>query len=56
MTYGWATSGHTASMVPIYAFGPGAERFSGTLQITDIPVHMAELLGLSGFPALKVEE
>jgi len=56
VTYGWATSGHTASMVPIYAFGPGAERFSGTLQITDIPVHMAELLGLSGFPALKVEE
>jgi alkaline phosphatase len=40
-------------MVPIYAFGPGAERFTGTLQITEIPVRIAELMGIGDFPAAK---
>lgn len=51
VNYGWIATGHTAAMVPIYAFGPGAERFSGTLQITDIPVRIAELMGIPDFPA-----
>lgn len=29
--------GHTGTMVPVYAFGPGAERFTGILENTDIP-------------------
>jgi len=53
VTYAWTSTAHTGSMVPIYAFGPGAERFSGTLQITDIPVRIAELMGISPFPALR---
>lgn len=31
------THGHDGSMVPVYAFGPGAERFAGTMDNTDIP-------------------
>ncbi|MBW3660833.1 MAG: alkaline phosphatase [Gemmatimonadetes bacterium] len=27
----WATTGHTAELVPIFAVGPGAERFAGIL-------------------------
>lgn len=29
--------GHDGTMVPIYAFGPGAEKFAGTMDNTDIP-------------------
>ena len=29
--------GHVGTMVPVYAFGPGAGRFSGTMDNTDIP-------------------
>lgn len=32
----WATSEHTAEPVPIYAYGPGAERFGGVLDNTDL--------------------
>lgn len=53
VTHGWAATAHTGSMVPIYAFGPGAERFTGTLQITEIPVRIAELMGIGDFPAAK---
>ena len=31
------THGHDGAMVPVYAFGPGAERFAGTMDNTDIP-------------------
>jgi len=41
----WGTNGHTANMVPIYAYGPGAEKFTGTHQNTDIPRIFAELWG-----------
>lgn len=50
VNYGWLSTGHTGTMVPIYAYGPGAERFTGTLQITDIPVRIAELMGIENFP------
>ncbi|HHT43519.1 MAG TPA: alkaline phosphatase [Firmicutes bacterium] len=56
VNYHWASTGHTAAVVPIYAYGPGAERFSGTLPITEIPVRIAELMGLTGFPAAKEME
>ncbi|WP_019413254.1 alkaline phosphatase [Paenisporosarcina sp. TG20] len=32
---GWTTSGHTGEDVPVYAFGPGAERFAGQIDNTD---------------------
>ena len=57
LNYGWLSTGHTAAMVPIYACGPGAELFTGTLDITEIPVRIGELMGITDFPAvLDVEE
>jgi alkaline phosphatase len=44
-TAGWVTMGHTGNMVPIYAFGPGAERFTGTHDNIEIPKTIAELWG-----------
>jgi alkaline phosphatase len=38
---------HTAVMVPLFAFGPGAEKFSGIQENTDVNKKMVELLGLS---------
>jgi alkaline phosphatase len=37
---------HTAEPVPVFAFGPGAEAFSGVYQNTDIYYKMMRLLGL----------
>jgi alkaline phosphatase len=37
--------------VPVFAFGPGAERFGGVLDNTDVAWRLGELLGLTGFPA-----
>jgi len=39
----WATKGHTATVVPLLADGPGAELFSGVLDNTDIPKRIARL-------------
>jgi alkaline phosphatase len=39
------TNYHTASMVPVYAFGPGSELFSGMYENTDIYVKMKALFG-----------
>ncbi len=41
------------AMVPIYAFVPGAEGFTGTMQITEIPIRIAQLMGITDFPAKK---
>ncbi len=43
LTMGWVTKGHAANMVPVYAFGPGAENFTGTLDNTEIPKRIAAL-------------
>jgi alkaline phosphatase len=49
----WTSKKHTATNVPIYAFGPGAEKFSGTMDNTDIPKRIAELTGVEPFPVQK---
>jgi alkaline phosphatase len=42
------TSGyHTAAMVPVFAYGPGAEAFSGIIDNTDVFYKMMAALGLS---------
>jgi alkaline phosphatase len=41
---GWTTHGHTAVDVPIYATGPGSERFRGTLQNEEVGRRLQELL------------
>lgn len=40
------TGHHTGIMVPIYAFGPGAQYFSGTLENIKVNEYMRLLLGL----------
>jgi alkaline phosphatase len=41
----WVSGDHTASMVPIFAVGPGHERFSGIIDNTDIFHAMVDILG-----------
>jgi len=47
----WAKKGHTGGTVPLYAFGPGAEKFSGFQENTDIPKAFASLMDIRDFPA-----
>lgn len=46
----WATKGHSGAPVGIWALGPGAERFAGVQDNTDIPKKIAQLLDLRPFP------
>ena len=41
----FTTNGHTGTMVPVYAYGPGAELFSGIYENTAIHDKMLEALG-----------
>jgi alkaline phosphatase len=42
----FSTGDHTAVMVPVFAYGPGAENFAGIMENTDIPKKIMGLLGL----------
>ena len=42
---GWIYGGHTGNMVAVYAFGPGAEKFMGTHDNTEIPKIFSSLWG-----------
>ena len=46
----FSTKGHTAVMVPVYAFGPGADKFIGIYDNTDI---FQKILYSFGFGQLK---
>lgn len=41
----WATGGHTAALVPLFAIGPGAERFAGIQTNAEIGRHLLEIVG-----------
>lgn len=41
---GFTTTGHTAVMVPVFAFGPGAQEFTGIMENTDLHKKMKKLL------------
>lgn len=43
---GWTTTGHSGNYIPVYAFGKGAQRFTGVWHLTDIPKITAELSNL----------
>lgn len=43
----WASTGHSGTAVPIYAIGVGAEKFSKTMDNTDVPKKIAEAAGLN---------
>jgi alkaline phosphatase len=49
-TVHWSTKGHSGLAVPLYALGPGAQRFSGVCDNTDIPRRIAQLLDIRPFP------
>jgi alkaline phosphatase len=40
----YGSEGHTGVMVPVFAYGPGAENFAGIYENTDIFEKMAGLL------------
>ena len=40
----FSTSGHTGTVVPIFAYGAGAENFAGVMKNTDIPGKIDELI------------
>jgi alkaline phosphatase len=42
----YTTGGHTGIAVPIFAFGPGAEQFTGFMENTDIAKKIMKLLNL----------
>jgi len=42
----WGTKGHSATVVPLLADGPGADRFSGVLDNTDVAKRIAALWSL----------
>jgi alkaline phosphatase len=41
----WISGHHTATMVPVFASGPGAWRFSGIMHNTELHARLASLLG-----------
>ncbi|WP_101843614.1 alkaline phosphatase [Halobacillus sp. Marseille-P3879] len=43
---GWTSSVHTGVDVPIYAYGPASNDFSGLVNNTDIPKKMASAMGV----------
>ena len=42
----FTTGGHTAVMVPVFAYGPGSQNFTGIMQNTEIAKRMMKLLNL----------
>ncbi len=40
----YTTHGHSAVMVPIFSFGPGAEQFTGIMKNSDVGMKLIELL------------
>lgn len=44
LRYTFSTRGHTGTLVPIFAYGAGAESFAGIMKNTDIPQKIEELM------------
>lgn len=47
----FSTGSHSASPVPVFAFGPGSLRFTGVMDNTSIPHKFAKLLHVTGLAA-----
>ena len=41
---GWTSTGHTGTEIPVYAYGPFSNRFSGLKDNTDLPKQMAKAM------------
>lgn len=46
----WDSKDHTGADVPLFAYGPGADEFAGTMDNTEISRRIAELLWIEDFP------
>ncbi|UAL49365.1 alkaline phosphatase [Sutcliffiella horikoshii] len=44
---GWTTTAHTGTDLPVYAYGPQSDKFSGLLDNTDLPKLMAEAMKIN---------
>ncbi|MGB9613948.1 MAG: alkaline phosphatase, partial [Fervidobacterium sp.] len=55
--FGWTTYDHTAQPVPVYAYGPGAENFTGVMDNTDIAKILAKLIKVTTvqFPTINAK-
>lgn len=49
----WQSKGHSSTPVPLFAFGPGADKFSTVKDNTEVPQTIAKLLDISDFPRIK---
>jgi alkaline phosphatase len=46
----WGTYEHNGNVVPVFAYGPHAERFMGWYDNTEIPKKIADILDIPNFP------
>ena len=46
----WSTKGHSAMPVPVFAFGPRADIFSGVYDNTELPKKIAKVMGIEKLP------
>ena len=51
---GWSSDSHTAEEVPSYASGPNAEHFARYFDNTELPVGIAEALGIEFEPGQEI--
>jgi alkaline phosphatase len=52
----WASQGHSGGQVPLYAYGPGAQSFTGVMDNTEISKKITKLLGLDNFPRVEPQK
>ncbi|MFC2165792.1 alkaline phosphatase [Acidobacteriota bacterium] len=52
----WGTDEHNGTAVPVFAYGPHAERFMGWYDNTEVPKKIADILGLQDFPRKMLKE
>ncbi len=48
----FSSTGHTAGVVPVFAYGPGALAFTGLYENSDLAVKMSRALRIKDFPRL----
>jgi alkaline phosphatase len=51
-TVRWASGDHSSQWVPLFAFGPGSEDFTGVMDNTEVALGIARALDLPSFPQL----
>jgi len=52
----WGTDEHNGTAVPVFAYGPQAERFMGWYDNTEIPKKIANILSVQDFPRKMIKE